>query len=164
MERLIQKLERTCTTVSAVLMTIMLVIIISNVVLRYVFTSGINWAVEISDYTMIWSVLIASVALLCTDDHLSISVLEEHLTGIPKTMVKLIIYISCAVFGAAFVYSSLQLVFVAGNQTASTVRWLPMSYVYIVLPSAGLLSVVVCLLKAIVTIRQQFCDNRGNHS
>ncbi len=163
MERLVQKLERTCTTVSAVLMTIMLVIVISNVVLRYVFTSGINWAVEISDYTMIWSVLIASVSLLCTDDHLSISVLEEHLTGIPKTMVKLIIYISCAAFGATFFYSSLQLVSVAGNQTASTVRWLPMSYVYIVLPAAGLLIVVVCLLKAIITVRQQFCDNRGNH-
>ena len=163
MEKIIQQLEKTLTTISALLMTIMFVIVISNVILRYVFISAINWAVEISDYTMIWSVLIASVALLCSDDHLSINALEEHLKGIHKMAVKLIIYISCATFGAAFLYSSMLLVSVTSNQTASTVRWLPMSYVYIVLPVTGALIVLVCVLKAIITVRQQFCDNGGSH-
>lgn len=163
MEKIIQQLEKTLTTISALLMTIMFVIVISNVILRYVFISAINWAVEISDYTMIWSVLIASVALLCSDDHLSINALEEHLKGISKMAVKLIIYISCATFGAAFLYSSMLLVSVTSNQTASTVRWLPMSYVYIVLPVTGALIVSVCVLKAIITVRQQFCDNGGSH-
>lgn len=163
MGKIIQQLEKTLTTISALLMTIMFVIVISNVILRYVFISAINWAVEISDYTMIWSVLIASVALLCSDDHLSINALEEHLKGISKMAVKLIIYISCATFGAAFLYSSMLLVSVTSNQTASTVRWLPMSYVYIVLPVTGALIVSVCVLKAIITVRQQFCDNGGSH-
>lgn len=163
MEKIIQQLEKTLTTISALLMTIMFVIVISNVILRYVFISAINWAVEISDYTMIWSVLIASVALLCSDDHLSINALEEHLKGIPRMAVKLIIYMSCATFGAAFLYSSMLLVSVTSNQTASTVRWLPMSYVYIVLPVTGALIVLVCVLKAIITVRQQFCDNGGSH-
>lgn len=157
MEKAVEKINKALTVISMSLLSIMLLIVIVNVILRYIFKSAIFWSVEISDYIMIWAVLIASVALLCREDHLAITALQDYLKGIPNIILKIINYLVCAVFGVALTYSSLLLVSVTSNQTVSSVRWLPMSYVYIIIPVAGLLIVLVCILKVIVAVKQQFC-------
>lgn len=154
MKTLIKLIGKISLIISASLMSMMLILVILNVIGRYFLQSSIIWSVEISDYTMIWSVFFASVSLLCFDEHLSITALADALPGIPQKLLKSVIYLLSLIFGVFLFYSSSQFVAQTGNQFSTTIRWLPMSYVYVVIPVASALIVLVSLLKLIITFKE----------
>lgn len=162
MERLIKGLSKVLLYIASIFVSIMIAVIIINVILRYFFHSSIYWSVEVSDYTMIWAVFLASASLLCSDEHLKIDALETRLKGTSKKVLKVIDYAIIGVFGILLSYSAIKFVASTGNQTVSTLRWMPMNFIYLVIPASGILFTLICVLKIINTLTKQDSIEGGN--
>ena len=162
MEKLINGIGKVLLYIAAGLVCIMITVIITNVILRYFFHSSIYWSVEVSDYAMIWAVFLASASLLCNDEHLRINALESALKGNAKRAVKIIGYLIIAIFGILLTYSAVKFIASTGNQTVSTLRWMPMNFIYLVIPVSGVLSTVICVLKIIDTLIRNSYIEGGN--
>lgn len=162
MEKLIKGISKVLLYIAAILVFFMIAIITINVILRYFFHKSIYWSVEISDYTMIWSVFLASASLLCNDEHLKINALESALKGNAKKALKIVGYAIIAIFGIWLTSSAVKFVASTGNQTVSTVRWLPMNFIYIVIPVSGIMFTLICILKIIDTLTRKTDIKGGN--
>lgn len=162
MEKLIKGLGKVLLYIASILVFIMIAIITLNVILRYFFHKSIYWSVEVSDYTMIWSVFLASASLLCNDEHLRIDALESTLKGTAKKAIKIINYAIIGTLGILLTYSAVKFVASTGNQTVSTIRWMPMNFIYIVIPISGVLFTLICILKIIVTLTKKSDVEGGN--
>lgn len=152
MKKLINGLSKALLYIAAIFVFFMMAVIIINVILRYFFKGSIYWSVEVSDYTMIWAVFLAAGSLLCSDDHLRINALESALNGTAKKAVQVFGYIVIGVFGILLTYSAVNFIASTGNQTVSTVRWLPMNFIYGIIPISGAMFTITCILKIIDTL------------
>lgn len=59
--------------------TVMFVLVFSNVILRYVFNSGITWSSELSRYLFVWLVFLGAIAALKDNMHLSMDIVTDLL-------------------------------------------------------------------------------------
>jgi TRAP-type C4-dicarboxylate transport system permease small subunit len=87
-------LNRTMNTLTHILniamsiaLLIMVVLIFGNVLLRYVFNSGIVWSEELSRYLFIWLVFLGAIGALKDNEHLGIDSLVKRL---PRPMKKVV--------------------------------------------------------------------------
>lgn len=60
------------------LLTIMLVLVFANVVLRYGFESGLRASVELSRLGLVWVVMLGAVVVLRRDEHLAVTEITEN--------------------------------------------------------------------------------------
>ncbi|GAX89827.1 TRAP transporter small permease [Effusibacillus lacus] len=66
---------------------IMCILVFINVVLRYVFNSGITWSEEIAPILFIWLVFLGSIAALKDNQHLGVDMFVKKLPrGLKKTV------------------------------------------------------------------------------
>lgn len=72
-------LWRSIDVVMAVLMAMMIVLVFTNVVLRYGFSSGLRPSVELSRLGFVWIVMLGAVVVLRRGEHLAITDISEHL-------------------------------------------------------------------------------------
>lgn len=63
----------------ALLLAIMVVLVFTNVVLRYAFNSGITLSEELSRWSMVWMTFLASVVALYERGHLGVDSLTKRL-------------------------------------------------------------------------------------
>lgn len=82
MKALFRWLWRTIDALMASILTIMLVLVFANVVLRYGFASGIRASVELSRLGLVWVVLLGAVVVLKRNEHLAVTEFSEKL--LPK--------------------------------------------------------------------------------
>jgi len=62
----------------AVILVVMLVLVFTNVVLRYGFASGLRGSVELSRLGLVWTVMLGAVVVLRRDEHLAVTEFSEH--------------------------------------------------------------------------------------
>ncbi|MEG3641051.1 TRAP transporter small permease [Magnetococcus sp. PR-3] len=78
----------------------------ANVVARYVFETGLTWALEAVQYTIAWVVLIGAAHLVKAGGHLGIDILVEKFPPLWQRRLVLAALFSCLLFvGVVFYYS-----------------------------------------------------------
>lgn len=82
-KRLSDLLFSVLTVFLAICVLVMMVLVFSNVVLRYGFNSGINISSEIARLSFVWLIFGGSVLALRTREHLAINMLIDRMS--PKT-------------------------------------------------------------------------------
>jgi len=65
--------------IMALLMASMIVLVFTNVVLRYGFSSGLRQSIELSRWGFVWIVMLGSVVVLKRGEHLAITDVSEAL-------------------------------------------------------------------------------------
>lgn len=75
----IAKVEWAISNVMALFLALMGILVFSNVVLRYVFNSGLTWAEEFSRFLFVWVVFLGAIGALKGNQHLGFSSLVEAL-------------------------------------------------------------------------------------
>ena len=65
--------------IMALLMAAMIVLVFTNVVLRYGFSSGLRQSIELSRWGFVWIVMLGSVVVLKRGEHLAITDVSEAL-------------------------------------------------------------------------------------
>jgi len=143
---LIDKLWTVIDAILAVMMMAMIVLVFTNVVLRYGFSSGLRPSVELSRLGFVWVVMLGAVIVLRRGEHLAVSEFTESL--FPKAVpylqkgIWLIILVSVSMlFWGSWEQT------VANWQNISQLTGLPTGLFYLAGAISGLLMAFIALGK-----------------
>jgi len=79
MKRFVPRAERLVEWLMALALAIMVALIFGNVVLRYVFNTGLAWAEELSRLMFVWLIFLGAILALRRHAHLGVELLQARL-------------------------------------------------------------------------------------
>lgn len=120
-------------------LSLLVVVVMLNVVMRYVFSESLLWANEVSRYLMIWFALLITASLVNTDDHLHVGLFYDRFS--PRTRYGLQVFMAVlyAVVGLLWVLFGGQYALDAGVRSTMPALGFQMIWVYMVVPISGTL-------------------------
>lgn len=137
MTRQIEKLMQLLTFVVTGFMAAMAIILIANILCRYVFGFSLTWSAEAARYCMVWVAFLGIAVLAHRREHLSVNFIESRLSLRWQKALRGIILFGSMVFFAILLVFGMVLVIRTHGQTAASIPWLPMNLVYAVIPVSG---------------------------
>ena len=124
---------------SMITLAAMVTLVFANVVLRYVFDSGLAWSEEVSRITFVWLVFLGIVIAYQENEHLAVDILVSRLkgraakvVGFIRILVSVLILLACAIGGV-------KLMVLTQNQGLPSTG-LPTPIIYL----AGVISCLAC--------------------
>ena len=127
-----------------VCMAVILLLVVVQVVMRYVFNSPLTWSEELAVYVMVWMTFAGSVICMRDKEHVEVTVLVDYLPKILQKLTVLFSRLVSALFLLIIVYYGFE--FVTENRAVvSVANHLNMALVYSVIPLSclGMLYYVV---------------------
>ncbi|TCS79391.1 TRAP transporter small permease [Tepidibacillus fermentans] len=79
MEKLLKLLNGILNAIIVLVLSIMVILVFLNVVLRYGFDSGLTWSEEIARFAFVWVVFLGAVVALKDKSHLGVDLLTAKL-------------------------------------------------------------------------------------
>jgi TRAP-type C4-dicarboxylate transport system permease small subunit len=147
-------------SISVVFFSLMIILIFSQIIMRYIFNYSIVWSEELARYLFVWLIYLGASLGIKNDSHLKVDVVYMI---VPKKLHKYIQLFSNIIFlgftlvifrqGIPLVYDML---FVR-NQLTPALQ-IPMGAIYTIIPFAALL-MSLRLLQRIVKISRNFKDS-----
>lgn len=126
-------MRKTISLISGIILVsslvLMCVLVFGNVVLRYVFNSGITWAEELSRFLLIFVTLMGSVYALAKNEHLQVDIFIKKLPPKAQMVLKFIANVTVFVSMLLLLQGSWKLVII-GAGTLAPATHIPMSYIY----------------------------------
>lgn len=114
-------------------------LVFAQVVMRYVFSSGIPWVNELSQYLAIWMLLPLAAVLIREDDHIKISVLVDRFSTATVHRIAVAELLVIFLFGLGFTYAGSIYAFESGFRSVSPSLGVDMFWIYVILPISGVL-------------------------
>lgn len=125
------------------ILVIMTIIVLVNVFFRYVLSSGIPWAEEVSKYIMIWMVMLGSSVVFYKEAHISIDILIEKLkykNWIRVFHIFLILIFLCILIYSGFIYADF------GKKLLSPTLKISRYWAFMSIPVGGILMFIQSLV------------------
>jgi TRAP-type C4-dicarboxylate transport system permease small subunit len=118
----IDKLFRGTEYLMGILLALMVIFTFANVVLRYVFNSGLVWSEELASFSFVWLCYIGAIGALRDNRHLYIDSFLSRLHGATQKIVYALSQIIILVLMGLLAYGSIALtqVNISGNKAAAT--------------------------------------------
>jgi TRAP-type C4-dicarboxylate transport system permease small subunit len=129
---------------------VLLVIIIANVVGRYVFYKPIAWSDELSNYLFIWMCFPAAAYVMSLDGHVRVTALVSRMPEKANKIIHLIMNI--IMFITFFVYIVPSASILSRLNPSNAMR-IPLGYIYFIIP---FFSVLMCV-HIINNVIQELC-------
>ncbi|MHC4630390.1 MAG: TRAP transporter small permease [Planctomycetota bacterium] len=133
------RLNSVLTIVVVICMAVMTSVVMTNVCCRYVLRLSLTWSAELARYCMVWLAFLGAAVLVNKNQHLAVDVLAKALSKDAKKRLAILVHGLSMVFFMIMAYCGFELVRSTTNQVASSMRFLPMNVVYMVIPVSGLL-------------------------
>lgn len=133
-----KRLYAVLRTVCFLLMLAMVTIIFTQVVARYAFSNSLSWSEEAGRYIFVWMTFLGAAMAVRNRQHVSLDLILKSLPIFPQKILLLISYLSMMIFTSVLIYGGFKFV-ARGSRQASSALEIPMNYVYVVLPLAGVL-------------------------
>lgn len=93
-------------TISGAFLTVTVLVVILNVILRYFFKGGLFWVEEVSTVSFIWSVFIGSAAAYKYKMHIGIDLITKLFPERTRELISIIINLLMVVINGYIVYLS----------------------------------------------------------
>ena len=129
-----------------------------NVVARFVFHEGIDWAFELTSYLFIWSAMFGAAYLFRVGGHIKVTLLVDLLPPklsksviILADIITLVYLILVAYYGYLFIFDPDYGVYASGE--VSVDLNIPMWYVYTVIPISMIMAAILTVYKIIEDIK-----------
>ncbi len=149
LERIVEKVNRILEKVMAVFIAAMALILIANVITRYVFSYSLTWSAELARYCMVWAAFLGIAVLVNRNQHLAVDLLDKALAEVPRRVLEGVVHgLSALLFAIQTGYGSL-LVLQTRDQVAASIRFLPMNVVYSIIPFSGAIMLAGALINLI---------------
>lgn len=139
MAKWIERLMQLLTCMVTGLMAMMAVILITNVLCRYVFGFSLTWSAEAARYCMVWFAFLGTAVLAHRCEHLSVNLLGPRLGPRWQQALRGMFLCGSVIFFAILSVFGAVLVVRTHGQTAASIPWLPMNLVYTVIPISGII-------------------------
>lgn len=134
---------------------VLTLLVFAQVVMRYVFSSGIAWVNELSQYLAIWMLLPLAAVLIREDDHIKISVLVDRFSAASIHRIAVAELVVIFLFGLGFTYAGTIYAFESGFRSVSPSLGVDMFWIYVILPISG---VLFCFFTLVRTVEVVFAD------
>lgn len=85
------KVNKIMDGVSVLCMVLILLLVIAQVAMRYVFNSPLTWSEELAVFVMIWLTFIGSLICMRDKEHIEVTILVDHL---PRTLQRIVVAFS----------------------------------------------------------------------
>jgi TRAP-type C4-dicarboxylate transport system permease small subunit len=143
MERILSRLINLIEWWTVFLLVLMVVLVCLGVFFRYVLDSSLAWYDEFASYLLVWLTFYGAVAASYHNRHIQFGTVVERL--MPSTRRKLEIIAELFVSGFQFVllYYGWLLTQKMGDETAVSVVWVKMGWIYSVLPITGAVMLLI---------------------
>ena len=148
-------IDRIAVIVSSVLCAALMVVLLANVILRYIpGVGGFSWYMEGSQYLNVWSMFIVGVGLTARGDHLRVNLIEDLCAKnkISHKVQKILVSLLMTAFYGLLTYAFILLTKKGLKVRISTMQQFFMGYVYILVPFATGMSALGCLLDMVIDI------------
>ena len=111
-------------------LSLIVILVFSNVVLRYIFGSGIIWSQELSRYLFVWMTFIGAIIAFKHNDHLAINMVVKRLPGFYKKIAVTLNYL-IILFILALIFHGSWKMTVLNFDSTSPATGLPLSIIYV---------------------------------
>ena len=141
------KVNKLLDGISVLCMVLILLLVIVQVAMRYLFNSPLTWSEELAVFVMIWLTFIGSLICMRDKEHIEVTILVDHL---PRPLQRIVVAFSrlASVFFLLVVaYYGFELV-MENMTVTSPANKISMGLVYTIIPLSSL-GMVFYLVKAI---------------
>lgn len=153
MRKLVDKLSLCIETIGGVAVLLMTVIVLLQIVMRYVFNTPLTWTEEIARYIFVYITFLGAGLLVYERSHLFVEVIFNSLSGRVKRSVQLCIDSIVLVFSVYLVVSSKSsMLFAFGSR--STATQIPMQYISMSVMIGAILMTIFALYNVVKDILQ----------
>ncbi len=139
--RVEQAVVRANRALLVALMAGMTVLVVANVVMRYVFNHSIVWAEELSRYMMVWVGFLGAGLVLRLGAHIAVDVFQDFLPRRAAQALRSLVWLTLAGTFVAMAWLGLRYVQFAWGQETPVLNW-NFGLVYIAIPVGALLMLV----------------------
>lgn len=157
MKKLQTILDKASTFVAAVLCAAMMVILLANVILRFVpGVGGFKWYMEGGQYLNVFSMLIAGIGITARRTHLHVELVDSLVEKKPglKKLHSAVVSLFMILFYVMVTYGGWQLA-TRAKQAVSTMPQFTMGQVYRIFPIAGAITVLAAIVDLIVQLTEK---------
>jgi TRAP-type C4-dicarboxylate transport system permease small subunit len=130
MKKISAFLTNAVNVIMVIALCVMVVLVFGNVVLRYVFSTGISFSEELSRYLFVWLTFIGAIAALRNSEHLGLDTVVKRVPLIVRKIMLIVstlimIYICHLILRGSWNMTTLNM-----NSKAPTTG-LPLSFIYV---------------------------------
>jgi TRAP-type C4-dicarboxylate transport system permease small subunit len=138
-------LLRGATSVTWIFTGLLVLLVMANVVARYLLGIGILWAEEASRLLFVWVVFLGAYIALCRKGHMAIVMIVDFLAPLPRRLISVIGWGFVFVFLAALTVAGYRLVMgTVGFGRVTPILGISAAWAYLSVPlSAGLMALRV---------------------
>src|SRR5262249_31419319 len=134
---------------AVLLLVLMVVLVILGVFFRYVLGSSLAWYDEFVSYLLVWLTFSGTVVASYRHRHIGFEVIVDRLQPRARRIVDFIGEFFVLFFQGVLLYYGWLLTRKMGDETAVSLVWVKMSWIYSVLPIAGGLMLLISLKRLI---------------
>jgi TRAP-type C4-dicarboxylate transport system permease small subunit len=138
-ESVFDALDRLLWVLVSVMIAGITVLVVINVILRYVFGASLFWVQTTATYVVIWASLLVVGPLFRKDDHLTIQFLFRRIPHRYRRIARTIQLFGITVFGTLVTYHGWEYTSGLGKTTSDPALGLQMFWFYAAIPACGLL-------------------------
>lgn len=139
---LLDRLLRGLETVAAASLGVISILVVYQVVARYVFGSPPSWTEELARYLQVWLVMLASPVCLARGMHLAVDYISPRLPSGPRRGLRILVATLVGIFSLLLTVYGFQLLRVASIQVSPALQ-ISMVWAYLVIPVSGALMTLV---------------------
>jgi TRAP-type transport system small permease protein len=135
------------------LLMVMVGLVTIGVFFRYVLNASLSWYDEFASYLLVWLSFYGAIASTARGRHISFDTLVEKLGPVARKRMALVSEALSAVFYAVLLVYGAMLVRTMGEETAISLPWIRMAWVYSALPISGGLMLAITLTRVVAILR-----------
>jgi TRAP-type C4-dicarboxylate transport system permease small subunit len=145
MRRIFDRLINVLDWWSMLLLVLMVVLVFLGVFFRYVLGASLAWYDEFASYLLVWLTFYGAVSASYRDRHIGFDLVVNRFTSSPGRVARVIAELFVLGFQVVLFYYGWILTQKMGDETAVSLPWVKMAWVYSVLPIAGGLMLLISL-------------------
>jgi len=116
----------------------MFVVVLAQVVFRYVLSHPLPWSEELARYLMVWVACLAASEAYARGNHVGVTLIVNAVRPRQRKMMILIIHLAVCVLMGVVVYQGFKLSFMVGDQLSPAME-LSMTWPYLSVPVGAVL-------------------------
>ena len=149
MKKLKQMINKTVEWFSIGLVIVMVLLVLWQIVARYLLNSPSRFSEALTRYLFVWLVLVTSTYAFGSRDHMYISALNDRLRGKTRTVVNILIEVLTILFAACVMVFGGSIIARMQMVSLDSSLHIPMGIVYAIIPVCGVIIVFYCICNII---------------
>jgi TRAP-type C4-dicarboxylate transport system permease small subunit len=128
------------------MLIVMFVLTTVQVVLRYVFNNALSWSEELVRFVFVWATFLGAAIGIKEHIHIGVDAIVNLLPASLRRYADTLVYLIIFAFGIVMIVAGMPVVTLTHSQLSPALE-VPMSYVYICVPLAGLLCMIYAAME-----------------